>query len=137
MKWGRCVFLLAAAAAALQADELHLRDGTVIVGAYVGGTPKAIYFQHTAAGSDMYPVFLVESVKFNSAPSLTPGAAWHGAPMPSPPDNRAAAARLAGFRGPARGAASPAPVNLAARIKWMFALFLPPPLTVQLAHPAD
>lgn len=127
MKWGRSVFLLAVTVMAVQADELHLRDGTVIIGAYVGGTTKEIYFQHTPAGSDMYPVFLVESVKFNPAPSLTPGAALKSPPQGTAPGSVAAH--------PAATNAALAPVNLAARIKWVFALFLPPPLTAQSAYP--
>lgn len=134
MKWGRGLFLLAAAMVAAQADELHLRDGTVIIGAYVGGTTKEIYFQHTPAGSDMYPVFLVESVKFNPAPSLTPGAALKSpshSTAPGPVAVRPALSTAAAYR-----AASAAPMNLAARIKWVFALFLPPPLAAQSAYPA-
>jgi hypothetical protein len=129
MRWGRSVFLLAATVTAMaaNADELHLRDGTVIVGAYVGGTQKEIYFQHTAAGSDMYPLFMVESVKFNAMPTLAPGTSLKSTPksMPRPAMLQDAAAP-----------GSAAPINLAARIKLEFALFLPPPLTVQLAHPA-
>jgi len=95
-------------AGAAKADELHLRDGTVIIGAYVGGTQKEIYFQHTPAGSDMYPVFMVESVKFNPAPGLQPNAS---AP------------------GPGRGFTD----VWAGRLKWMFALFFPPAPAAQLA----
>jgi hypothetical protein len=119
MKWGRSVFLLAAVAMVAQADELHLRDGTVIAGAYVGGTQKEIYFQHTPAGSDMYPVFMVESVKFNPAPGILPGASLKN-PRKKP---QATSASL--FAG-----------TLAARIRWMFALFLPPSLAAQPAYPA-
>jgi hypothetical protein len=120
MKWGRLLFLLAACAAAVQADELRLRDGTVILGSYVGGTQKEVYFQHTPAGSDMYPLFMVESLKFNSAPTLTPSAASHG-----PIGNPVAARRPAGSA-----------EVWAARIRWMFALLLPPALAAQFAHPA-
>lgn len=126
MKWERCVFLLAAVAMVAQADELHLRDGTVIVGAYAGGTQKEIYFQHTPAGSDMYPLFLVESVKFNSIPSLTPGASLNNPPSKSAPGTLPKTAP----------ASYTAASSLAAKIKWLFALFLPPPLTAQLANPA-
>jgi len=119
MKWGRFLFLLAACAAVAQADELRLRDGTVILGSYVGGTQKEVYFQHTPAGSDMYPLFMVESLKFNSTPTLTPSAAFH-APSGSPVANRPASSTEV----------------WAARIRWMFALLLPPALATQFAYPA-
>jgi len=70
--------LATAALSAAAADELHMRDGSVIVGAYVGGTDKAVYFQHTAAGADMYPLFMVESVKFNATPAINPGTSLNG-----------------------------------------------------------
>jgi hypothetical protein len=75
MKWMLLAGLLAIGIADARADELHLRDGTVITGVYVGGTQKEVYFQHTPAGSDMYPLFMVESVRFNNAPGFSPGAA--------------------------------------------------------------
>lgn len=127
MNWGRSLLLLLCAASAMAADELHLRDGSVIVGVYVGGTQKEVYFQHTPAGSDMYPLFMVESVKFNSAPSLMPGA-FERAPRP-------------GRSLQAEANPQPRPEMVrqewASRLKWIVALFLPPQLTAQLSHPAD
>lgn len=121
MKWGRCLFLLLTVSVATRAaDELHLRDGTVIVGTYVGGTQKEIYFQHTPAGSDMYPLLMVESVKFNATPGLVPGASLQGSPA-SPPSHPAAAPSAA------------APDNMAARIRWVFALLFPPSPAPKLA----
>jgi hypothetical protein len=117
MKWLRVLCLLAVAAAA-RADELHLRDGTVIVGAYIGGTQKAIYFQRTPGGTDIFPLFMVESVSFNSVPRFAPGASS----PPSPPKRTL----------PVRFTAA-----LAAQVKWAFALFFPPPPAAQLTHPAD
>src|SRR5580700_9409515 len=76
--WTVCRMVCTAAllcASAAKADELHLRDGAVIIGTYVGGTQKEVYFQHTPAGSDMYPVFMVESVQFNPTPAFAPAAA--------------------------------------------------------------
>ena len=126
MKWGRSLFLFAFAASMLCADELHLRDGTVILGAYVGGTQKEVYFQHTPAGSDMYPLFMVESVKFNTVPSLTPGA-WLPAPRQTPHVE------------PAVLRQQPASMReqLNARLKWIFALLFPPQLAAQFPHPAN
>lgn len=130
-RWGRSLFLAALAASALYADELHLRDGTVILGAYAGGSEKEVYFQHTPAGSEMYPLLMVESLKFNSTPSLYPGASPAGPAQP--------------LVNPARSVFRPAGVfqpsgvvreDWRARLKWMFALFLPPQLTAQLTHPA-
>jgi hypothetical protein len=120
MKWGRFLFLLAACAAAAQADELRLRDGTVILGSYVGGTQKEVYFQHTPAGSDMYPLFVVESLKFNSTPTLTPSATFRAPNGGTPVAKRPASSTAA----------------WAARIRWMFALLLPPALAAQFAYPA-
>jgi hypothetical protein len=120
MKWGRFLFLLAACAAVAQADELRLRDGTVILGTYVGGTQKEVYFQHTPAGSDMYPLFMVESLKFNPTPTLTPGAALH-----APGGNLIATRPIASFT-----------EVWATRLKWVLALLLPPTLAAQFAHPA-
>jgi hypothetical protein len=96
-------------ASAASADELHLRDGTIIVGAYVGGTQKEVYFQRTPAGSDMYPVFMVESVKFNPAPGLPPGAS---APRPGRSFTEVWTGQL----------------------KWVFAIFFPPAPAAQLAR---
>src|ERR1700693_1549344 len=76
--------LLSTVIAADAADELHMRDGTVILGSYIGGTQKEVYFQRPAAGTDMYPLFMVESVKFNATPILTPGAQTAPAPSAAP-----------------------------------------------------
>ncbi len=76
--------LVTAALSATASDELHMRDGTVIVGTYVGGTDKTVYFQHTAAGADMYPLFMVESMKFNATPAINPGASLNGSNKISP-----------------------------------------------------
>jgi hypothetical protein len=119
MKRGQLLFLLAACAAMAQADELRLRDGTVILGTYVGGTQKEVYFQHTPAGSDMYPLFMVESLKFNPSPTLTPGAALHA------PGGNPIAKRPAGFT-----------EVWETRLKWVLALLLPPTLAAQSARPA-
>jgi hypothetical protein len=115
MKWPRILCLLAIAGMSARADELHLKDGSVIVGTYVGGTQKEVYFQHTAAGSDMYPLFMVDSVRFNSVPSLAPGASVR----PAPPVNA-----------PAH------PDSLVARVKLAFALLFPPTLTALSTPPA-
>jgi hypothetical protein len=123
MKWGPVLFLLTIAASAVEADELRLRDGTVIVGTYVGGTQKEVYFQHTPAGSDMYPLFMVESLKFNPAPGLAP---VPNASVPAPSMNL-------GARQPAT---SPDTWGWAARLKWVFAIFLPSALAIQLSRPA-
>jgi hypothetical protein len=131
MKWGRFLFLLAACAIVAQADELRLRDGTVILGAYVGGTQKEVYFQHTPAGSDMYPLFMVESLKFNTTPTLTPGAMLHDSGRGS---KQAAPQGVA--QKPAGGVRTGDTQTWTARIRWMFALFLSPASTAQFAHPA-
>ncbi len=100
--------LAAVALSATAADELHMRDGSVIVGTYVGGTDKAVYFQHAPVGADMYPLFMVESVKFNATPAITPGASLNGSTK-APPAN--------GSFGFAK--------TIAARIQWAAALLLP------------
>lgn len=100
--------LAAAALSATAADELHMRDGSVIVGAYVGGTDKAVYFQHTPAGADMYPLFMVESVKFNATPAINPGASLNGSIKVTPANG-----------------ASEFTKAMAARIQWVAALLLP------------
>lgn len=99
---------------AANADELHLRDGTVIIGAYVGGTQKEIYFQHTPAGSDLYPVFMVEAVKFNPVPTFAPSAALED-------------------HGTKSNATRPASVTetWGARLKWIFTLLLRPQAAAQ------
>ena len=116
MRW-LCVVLFSACAMNFAyADELRMRDGTVIVGTYVGGTQKEVYFQHSAAGTDMYPLFMVESVKFNPAPNFVPGPSAKTSPQTAP------SPRLSQI--------------LAARLKWAFALLLPPTSAAELAHSA-
>ena len=116
MRW-LCVLLFSMCAANLAfADELHMRDGTVIVGTYVGGTQKEVYFQHSPAGADMYPLFMVESVKFNSVPSFPPG------PSAKTTPNTAPSPRLTEV--------------LATRLKWAFALLFPPASAAELANSA-
>lgn len=116
--------LLAGAMAAHAADELHMRDGTVIVGSYVGGTQKEVYFQRTAAGTDMYSLFMVESVKFNCTPALEPGVNNSlRAPSVKPP--------VQFTRPPIQFAQA-----WASQLKWALALLFPPPLAAQLSHPA-
>jgi hypothetical protein len=116
MKWTRILCLVALMAPSVPADELHLRDGTVIVGSYIGGSQKEIWFQRTSAAADVVPLFMVESLKFNSVPTLTPGTA----------------------AGSAAGANLQARLNgsWTSRVKWVFALFFSPSLTAQLSHPA-
>jgi hypothetical protein len=88
MKWKQRLFLLAACAAVAQADELRLLDGTVILGTYVGGTQQEVYFQHTPAVSNMYPLCMVESLRFNPTPTFAPNGALHipgGTPLAKRP----------------------------------------------------
>jgi len=127
MKWTLILCLAAMAAAFAQADELHLRDGTVMVGNYVGGGQKDVWFQRTPAGPEIFPLYEVESLKFNTVPGVFPSSASGAVPNSS-------------FH-----SLSTTPPHLAdrhmadswmARLKWAFALFFPPPLTAQLAHPA-
>src|SRR5579884_3740112 len=122
--FGFCCFVVLGAGLA-QADELHLRDGTIVIGTYVGGSQKEVYFQRTPAGADMYPLFMIESVKFNAVPqtvpnivpgtSMAPGASLNNSPKPAP-------ARVRDL--------------VAARLQWAFALLFPPSLTADLAHSA-
>ena len=121
MKWFLVFGLLVASATAIKADELHMRDGSVIVGVYIGGTQKEVYFQRTPTGTDIFPLFMVESVKFNSVPGLPPSAS-------APP-------HPGGVNAPSPTKAS-LPSRLAAQLKWALALLFPPPLTAQFAHPA-
>lgn len=118
MRWVGVWLILTVASSLGFADELHMRDGTVIVGTYVGGTEKEVYFQRTPAGADMYPVFMVESVKFSgaSAPNLTPGPTAKRSTQPQP------APRLTEV--------------VSQKLKWALALLFPPAFTAQLAHPA-
>jgi len=124
MNWTRILCLAALAAAATQADELHLRDGTMMVGNYIGGSQKEVWFQRTPAGAEVFPLFLVESVKFNTVPNVVPGSASNAPPVTNPHASLGAS-RLSAWADAWAG-----------RVKWAFALFLPPPLTAQLTHPA-
>jgi hypothetical protein len=120
--------LAALAAAAAQADELHLRDGTMMVGNYIGGSQKEVWFQRTPAGAEVFPLFLVESVKFNTVPNVVPGSASNVPPVASPrptPHASLGASRLSAWAD-----------AWASRVKWAFAIFLPPSVTAQLAYPA-
>jgi hypothetical protein len=125
MNWTCILCLAALAASAVSADELHLRDGTVIVGSYIGGSQKEVWFQRTPAGAEVFPLFTVESLRFNSVPNLAPGAARSLPPAANP--------QARGFDGWAVEKWADIWTN---RVKWAFALFFPPPLTAQLAHPA-
>jgi hypothetical protein len=124
MKWTRVLCLAAVMTPAVSADELHLRDGTVIVGSYVGGSQKEIWFQKAPSAPEVYPLFLVESLKFNFIPALAPDTA---ATAPAP-----------GAHAPAHASAVQSGGNVVwvGPVKWGFALFLPPPLTALLAYPA-
>jgi hypothetical protein len=121
MKWIRILYLAAIAATFAQADELHLRDGTVIVGNYVGGGQKDVWFQRTPAGPEIFPLYEVESLKFNTIPSVFPGSAKGAVPDASLHPQSTMLAHVAD--------------TWKSRLEWAFALFLPPPLTAQLAHP--
>jgi hypothetical protein len=103
------------------ADELHLRDGTVMEGSYIGGSQKEIWFQRTPAGPEVFQLFLVESLKFNSIPTLAPSASAV-APVPI--------SRARGNAVQARGSD-----HWTGSVKWAFALFLPLSLAALLAHP--
>jgi hypothetical protein len=124
MKWTRVLCLAALMTPVVSADELHLRDGTVIEGSYIGGSQKEIWFQRTPAAPEVFPLFLVESLKFSSGPTLAPGTSASGAaPVPN---------------AQARGNDARAGGNMVwvGPVKWAFALFLPPSLTALLARPA-
>ena len=121
MNWTRVLCLTAFVATVARADELHLRDGTVIVGSYIGGSQKEVWFQRMPAGADVFPLFMVESLKFNSVPSLAPGSSARGAP----PGANPRPGSLNNWAGIWTG-----------RVKWAFALFLPTTFAAQLAHPA-
>jgi hypothetical protein len=127
MQWTRILFVAAMGAALAAGDELHLRDGTVIVGNYVGGGQKDVWFQRTPAGPEIFPLYEVESLKFNTVPSVFPSSSRGTAPDPSYHSLNTTPAHLAD-----RHMAD----SWTARLKWAFALFFPPPLTAQLAHPA-
>jgi hypothetical protein len=68
----RNVVLLGLAFSAAQGDVLRLRDGRTIMGSYVGGTAKEVWFQSNAVSAEAYPTFLVESVRFGSTLSAAP-----------------------------------------------------------------
>jgi hypothetical protein len=130
MQWTRILYGATMAAALAAGDELHLRDGTVLIGNYVGGGQKEVWFQRTPAGPEIFPLYEVESLKFNTVPSVFPSSARGAKPDSS---SRPLNTTLSTTR-------STAPAQVAdtwnTRIEWAFALFFPPPLTAQLAHPA-
>ena len=71
----RAIAALAVFASVAHADTLRLRDGTVIIGNYVGGSQTEIWFQRSPAGAEAFPLFAVESLRFgnllgSSTPSL-------------------------------------------------------------------
>ena len=80
MKQFRVLMLFVLTLAAARADVLRLRDGSVLVGNYVGGTQTEVWFQRSPAGAEAFPLFAVESLKFGGvlgfAPSYQPGNAW-------------------------------------------------------------
>jgi hypothetical protein len=63
----RSLILLLGVVVAARADVIRLRDGTSLVGRYVGGTRTEIWFQSNPQGAQAYPLFLVDSVKFGPA----------------------------------------------------------------------
>jgi hypothetical protein len=71
----RAIAALAVFASLAHADTLRLRDGSVIIGNYVGGSQTEIWFQRSPAGAEAFPLFAVESLRFgnligSSTPSL-------------------------------------------------------------------
>jgi hypothetical protein len=71
----RAATLLSVLASFAHADTLRLRDGTVIVGSYVGGSQTEIWFQRSPAGAEAFPLFAVEGLRFgtlmgSTAPAL-------------------------------------------------------------------
>ena len=73
MKQFRVLMLFVLALAAARADVLRLRDGTVLVGNYVGGTQTEVWFQRSPAGAEAFPLFAVESLKFGGVLGFAPG----------------------------------------------------------------
>jgi hypothetical protein len=134
MQWTRILYVAAMAASFAAGDELHLRDGTVLIGNYVGGGQKEVWFQRTPAGPELFPLYEVESLKFNTVPSIFPSSQRGAKPdSSSHPLNTAGNTTRSTTR-------STTPAQVAdtwkSRIEWAFALFFPPSLTAQLAHPA-
>jgi hypothetical protein len=68
----RNVALLGLVFSGAQGDALRLRDGRTIMGSYVGGTAKEVWFQSNAVSAEAYPTFLVESVRFGSTLNAVP-----------------------------------------------------------------
>ncbi len=71
-----------ASAVPSQADELFLRDGTVVSGKYVGGTPQAVKLQ-TEAGVLEVAVDQIKSINF-AAPPPPPPPKPEPTPAPAP-----------------------------------------------------
>ena len=76
----RIAVLLCFLASFVHADTLRLRDGTVILGNYVGGSQTEIWFPRGPAGAGAFPLFIVESLRFgnligSAAPNLPKPAA--------------------------------------------------------------
>jgi hypothetical protein len=75
----------------VQADTLHLRNGTAFAGKYLGGNQSEIWFQWQGAAPDIFPTGAIERLEFGSAQNepLPPygtapsGAAWRGSARPS------------------------------------------------------
>jgi hypothetical protein len=68
----RSVVLFGFVFSAARGDVLHLRDGRTIMGSYVGGTAKELWFQSNAVSAEAYPTLLVESLRFGSTLSGAP-----------------------------------------------------------------
>jgi hypothetical protein len=68
----RSVVLLGFVFSAARGDILRLRDGRTIMGSYVGGTARELWFQSNAVSAEAYPTLLVESLRFGSTTSGGP-----------------------------------------------------------------
>ncbi|MGH8101280.1 MAG: hypothetical protein ACREIW_08275, partial [Chthoniobacterales bacterium] len=66
MSFLRIAVVLGILASFGRADSLRLRDGTIIIGNYVGGTQTEIWFQRSPAGAEAFPLFAIESVRFGN-----------------------------------------------------------------------
>ena len=98
------LYLILLAPAAANADELRLRDGVTISGNYLGGTQKEMWFQRSTGGTEMIPLFLVESLKFDGVLGPIPSAKHR----------------------PAEAKPQVQPANtLLSQVKWAFALLFP------------
>jgi hypothetical protein len=64
MSFLKIAVVLTFAVSLAQADSLRLRDGTIIIGNYVGGTQTEVWFQRSPAGAEPFPLFAVESLRF-------------------------------------------------------------------------